>query len=250
MTYFNADTGIKQLVEPVFTSGTRPGAGIRRCASTSTASATVSTSSTCSDGGAPDEGARLLLLLRRRPRQHHPLRRDERAGSDTIEEWADKTGMPSVSRRWLAAVHQLRDDLEADQAPRRAHRPRGQRSTRAVADEGADGPRGRGRSLKFNLGGVRDMQRRPDVIFVIDLDAEEDPPSTRPTCLCNPDRGAVDTTWNPRPVEYVIPGNDDGDPLLRADRQHARRGDPVLRHRLPAGRGGPPQARGGRAPEA
>ena len=31
---------------------------------------------------------------------------------DSIESWAEKCGMPYVSRRWLG-----RDDLEADQAP-------------------------------------------------------------------------------------------------------------------------------------
>ena len=64
------------------------------------------------------------------------------------------------------------------------------------------------RKLEFNLGGVRDMQRPPDAIFVIDLNAEEIAVNEA-TRLGIPIVALVDTNCNPRPVEYVIPGNDD-----------------------------------------
>ena len=64
------------------------------------------------------------------------------------------------------------------------------------------------KKLEFNLGGVRDMQRPPDAIFVIDLNAEEIAVNEA-VRLDIPIVAVVDTNCNPRPVEYVIPGNDD-----------------------------------------
>jgi small subunit ribosomal protein S2 len=64
------------------------------------------------------------------------------------------------------------------------------------------------RKLEFNLGGVRDMQRPPDAVIVIDLNAEEIA-INEARRLGIPIVGLVDTNCNPRPVEYVIPGNDD-----------------------------------------
>ena len=128
---------------------------------------------------------------------------------DTIEEWADKTGMPSVSRRWLGGLltnfgtiskrikrlHEL-TDLEAN--GQLALLPTKERMAREAEL----------RKLEFNLGGVRDMQRPPDAIFVIDLNAEEIAVNEA-TRLGIPIVALVDTNCNPRPVEYVIPGNDD-----------------------------------------
>jgi len=128
---------------------------------------------------------------------------------DTIEEWAEKTGMPFVSRRWLGGLltnfgtiskrikrlHEL-TDLEA--TGQLALLPTKERMAREAEL----------RKLEFNLGGVRDMQRPPDVIFVIDLNAEEIAVNEA-TRLGIPIVALVDTNCNPRPVEYVIPGNDD-----------------------------------------
>ena len=64
------------------------------------------------------------------------------------------------------------------------------------------------KKLEYNLGGVRDMQRPPDAVFVIDLNAEEIAVNEA-VRLDIPIVAVVDTNCNPRPVEYVIPGNDD-----------------------------------------
>ena len=62
--------------------------------------------------------------------------------------------------------------------------------------------------LEFNLGGVRDMQRVPDAVVVIDLSNEEIAVAEA-SRLGIPIIGLVDTNCNPRPVDFVIPGNDD-----------------------------------------
>jgi small subunit ribosomal protein S2 len=64
------------------------------------------------------------------------------------------------------------------------------------------------RKLEYNLGGVRDMQRPPDAMFVIDLNAEEIAVNEA-TRLGIPIVALVDSNCDPRPIEYVVPGNDD-----------------------------------------
>jgi small subunit ribosomal protein S2 len=62
--------------------------------------------------------------------------------------------------------------------------------------------------LEFNLGGVRDMQRLPDAVFVTDLKTEEIAVHEAAR-LRIPIIGLVDTNCDPTPVDYVVPGNDD-----------------------------------------
>jgi small subunit ribosomal protein S2 len=62
--------------------------------------------------------------------------------------------------------------------------------------------------LEYNLGGVRDMERLPDAVFVTDLKTEEI--AVREAArLRIPIIGLVDTNCDPTPIDYVIPGNDD-----------------------------------------
>ena len=128
---------------------------------------------------------------------------------DSIEEWAEKTGMPYVSRRWLGGL--LTNFQTINKRIKRLHEldgldkggqlellPTKERMAREAEL----------RKLEFNLGGVRDMQRPPEAVFVIDLNAEEIAVNEA-TRLGIPIVALVDTNCNPRPVEYVIPGNDD-----------------------------------------
>jgi small subunit ribosomal protein S2 len=62
--------------------------------------------------------------------------------------------------------------------------------------------------LEYNLGGVRDMERLPDAVFVIDLKTEEIAVAEA-VRLRIPIIGLVDTNCDPQPIDYVIPGNDD-----------------------------------------
>jgi small subunit ribosomal protein S2 len=62
--------------------------------------------------------------------------------------------------------------------------------------------------LDVNLGGVRDMQRPPDAVFVVDLKTEAI--GVREAArLKIPLIALVDSNCDPDPVDYVIPGNDD-----------------------------------------
>src|SRR3954453_10315124 len=62
--------------------------------------------------------------------------------------------------------------------------------------------------LRANLGGVKDMQRVPDAMFVIDLKTEAIAVREAQR-LRIPIIGVVDTNCDPDGIDYVIPGNDD-----------------------------------------
>ena len=117
--------------------------------------------------------------------------------------------------------------------------------------------------LETNLGGVADLQRPPDAMFVVDLKTEAIG-VREATRLKIPIIGLVDTNCDPDPVTYVIPGNDDAirscklvieaiSDVVR-DRARAsgpRRRRPAASARRPSGarpRSAPPRGRGARAP--
>ena len=62
--------------------------------------------------------------------------------------------------------------------------------------------------LRANLGGVKNMQRVPDALFVIDLKTEAIAVREAQR-LRIPIIGLVDTNCDPDGIDYVIPGNDD-----------------------------------------
>ena len=62
--------------------------------------------------------------------------------------------------------------------------------------------------LEKNLGGIKEMKKLPDAIFVVD-------PKKERICVQEahalgiPLIGIADTNWDPEELDYVIPGNDD-----------------------------------------
>ncbi|MDO6354099.1 MULTISPECIES: 30S ribosomal protein S2 [unclassified Caloramator] len=62
--------------------------------------------------------------------------------------------------------------------------------------------------LEKNLGGIKNMKRIPDVLFVVDPRKEKNAVAEA-RILGIPVVGIVDTNCDPDDVDYVIPGNDD-----------------------------------------
>src|SRR6202007_1341525 len=62
--------------------------------------------------------------------------------------------------------------------------------------------------LEDNLGGVADMRRRPDAVFIVDL-RKEQLAVREARRLGLPIIALVDTNCDPDEADYVIPGNDD-----------------------------------------
>ncbi len=128
---------------------------------------------------------------------------------DTIKDVAESAGMPYVNHRWLGGL--LTNFQTINQRIRRLHdleryEAEGQLAllpTRERMAAQADLEK-----LRANLGGVKDMQRVPDAMFVIDLKTEAIAVKEAQR-LRIPIMGLVDTNCDPDGIEFVIPGNDD-----------------------------------------
>ncbi|MGZ4286455.1 MAG: 30S ribosomal protein S2 [Solirubrobacteraceae bacterium] len=128
---------------------------------------------------------------------------------DTIKDTAESADMPYVNNRWLGGL--LTNFQTISQRIRRLHdleryETEGQLQllpTRERMAAQADLEK-----LRANLGGVKDMQRVPDAVFVIDLKTEAIAVHEAQR-LRIPIIGLVDTNCDPDGIDYVIPGNDD-----------------------------------------
>jgi small subunit ribosomal protein S2 len=128
---------------------------------------------------------------------------------DTIQEWADKCQMPYVNKRWLGGLLTNFNTMSGRIA--RLHELNGWKEEGKLdllPTKERMGYEAELAKLEFNLGGVRDMDRLPDAVFVADLKTEEIAVNEAAR-LRIPIIGLVDTNCDPTPVDYVIPGNDD-----------------------------------------
>ena len=128
---------------------------------------------------------------------------------DTIRDTAQSADMPFVNHRWLGGL--LTNFQTISQRIKRLHdlerfETEGQLQllpTRERMAAQADLEK-----LRANLGGVKNMQRVPDAVFVIDLKTEAIAVREAQR-LRIPIIGLVDTNCDPDGIDYVIPGNDD-----------------------------------------
>jgi len=128
---------------------------------------------------------------------------------DAVQEVATEAGMPYVNHRWLGGlltnfqtislrIKRLHDLERYEKEGQLELLPTRERLA-AQADL---------EKLRANLGGVKNMQRPPDAIFIIDLKTEAIAVREAQR-LRIPIIGLVDTNCDPDGVDYVIPGNDD-----------------------------------------
>src|SRR5882757_338497 len=128
---------------------------------------------------------------------------------DTIKEVAEAADMPFVNHRWLGGLLtnfqtiSLRikrlHDLERYEAEGQLELLPTRERMAAQADLA---------KLRANLGGVKNMQRVPDAVFVVDLKTEAIAVREAQR-LRIPIIGLVDTNCDPEGIDFVIPGNDD-----------------------------------------
>jgi small subunit ribosomal protein S2 len=128
---------------------------------------------------------------------------------DAVRDTATAADMPYVNHRWLGGL--LTNFQTISQRIRRLHdleryEAEGQLQllpTRERMSAQADLEK-----LRANLGGVKNMQRVPDAVFVIDLKTEAIAVREAQR-LRIPIIGLVDTNCDPDGIDFVIPGNDD-----------------------------------------
>ena len=128
---------------------------------------------------------------------------------DGIKDIAEAAGMPYVNHRWLGGlltnfqtislrIKRLHDLERYASDGQLALLPTRERLS-AEADL---------EKLQANLGGVKNMQRVPDAMFVVDLKTEAIAVREAQR-LRIPIIGLVDTNCDPDGIDYVVPGNDD-----------------------------------------
>ncbi len=133
----------------------------------------------------------------------------KKQAQDAVEEQAKRVGMPYVNHRWLGGLltnwRTISDRIERLHELRRLKEesqldllPAKERIAMEAELE----------KLEANLGGVADLRRQPDAVFIVDLRKEL--LAVREARRLNlPVIALVDTNCDPDEAEYVIPGNDD-----------------------------------------
>lgn len=133
----------------------------------------------------------------------------KKQAQEPIQIQAQRCGMPYVNFRWLGGmltnfktVHsrvtklkELQKMVESGETEQMIKKE-GLKVKREVA------------KLDRNLGGIRDMEKPPDIVFVIDT-KKEYIAVTEANRLGIPVVAIVDTNCDPDIIDYVIPGNDD-----------------------------------------
>jgi len=133
----------------------------------------------------------------------------KKQAQEPIEQQARRSNMPYVNHRWLGGsltnfqtVHSRTSKLrelerqvtsgETEQMPKKE----ALRITRELE------------KLERNLGGIRNLETRPDAVFIIDT-KKEHIAVTEANRLKIPVIAVVDTNCDPDVIDFVIPGNDD-----------------------------------------
>ncbi|MFN2598516.1 MAG: 30S ribosomal protein S2, partial [Pyrinomonadaceae bacterium] len=144
----------------------------------------------------------------------------KKQAQDAIREEATRANQYYINNRWLGglltnfqtvqkSIKRLRE-IEAMQADGRADMLT--KKERIKLDRERE-------TLDKNLSGIKNMNRLPDALFVIDVRKEEIAVAEA-NRLGIPVIAVVDTNCSPEGIDYVIPGNDDA---LRAVRLFASR---------------------------
>ncbi|MDH4144407.1 MAG: 30S ribosomal protein S2 [Acidimicrobiia bacterium] len=133
----------------------------------------------------------------------------KKQAKDGVRSYAERCNMPYVNERWLGGMltnfqtmhkrvakmkeyQHMRDSGDFELMPKK--------EALLISRELA--------KLEKNLSGIRDLERLPEAIFVIDTKIEAIA-VTEANKLGIPIVAVVDTNCDPDSVQYVIPGNDD-----------------------------------------
>jgi small subunit ribosomal protein S2 len=133
----------------------------------------------------------------------------KRSAREAIKQEAARAGMPYVSHRWLGGMltnfKTVRGSIKrlttldemANNGTLEQHSKREAQGLRRERDK-----------LERSLGGIKEMDSLPDVLFVIDV-GHEKIAIHEAKKLGIPVVAIVDTNCAPDDVDYVVPGNDD-----------------------------------------
>jgi small subunit ribosomal protein S2 len=139
----------------------------------------------------------------------------KRQGQDTIEEESARCGMPYVNQRWLGGtltnwrtIRQRIDYLlELEKKQMRGEFIRLPKKEVGKLEYEI-------MRLNRRLGGLKDMRRLPNLLFVVDV-RREAIAIKEANILGIPLIALVDTNCDPEPIDYIIPSNDDAIRAIR-----------------------------------
>ena len=133
----------------------------------------------------------------------------KKQAQDAVRDEASRVGMPYVNNRWLGGL--LTNWRTISDRIQRLHELRGLKQDSMLgllpAKERIQ-MEAELEKLESNLGGVADMRRQPDAVFIVDL-RKEQLAVREARRLGLPVIALVDTNCDPDEAQYVIPGNDD-----------------------------------------
>ena len=144
----------------------------------------------------------------------------KRQAQDAIREEATRCGQFYINNRWLGGLltnfqtvqNSIKKMRDIDAMKEDGRFEMLTKKERLEKDRELEG-------LMKNLGGIKDMKRLPDMLFIIDVRKEEIAVAEA-NRLGIPIVAVVDTNCSPEGIDAVIPGNDDA---LRAIRLFASR---------------------------
>jgi small subunit ribosomal protein S2 len=133
----------------------------------------------------------------------------KRQAQETIQQEAERSGMPYVNQRWLGGtltnwrtikgrIDQLKRFEQERESGTMLMYTKKERITRDREIE----------KLLERLGGLRYMSKLPSLVFIVDVRREYTAVKEANT-LGIPVLALVDTNCNPEEIDYVIPANDD-----------------------------------------
>ena len=133
----------------------------------------------------------------------------KKQAQDPIQSYALKVGMPFVNERWLGGMltnfetmsKRVNKMLEYERMKASGEFDAMIKKEALMLDRELA-------KLQRNLGGLRDMKKAPDAIFVVDT-KKEHIAVTEANKLGIPVVAVVDTNVDPDVIQYPIPGNDD-----------------------------------------
>ncbi len=133
----------------------------------------------------------------------------KKQAQDPVQSYAEKVGMPYVNERWLGGMltnfetisKRVDKMLEYERMKASGEFDAMIKKEALLLDRELA-------KLQRNLGGLRDMKKAPDCVFVVDT-KKEHIAVTEANKLGIPVVAIVDTNVDPDVIQYPIPGNDD-----------------------------------------
>jgi small subunit ribosomal protein S2 len=133
----------------------------------------------------------------------------KKQAQDSVQSYAERCGQPYVNQRWLGGMLTNYETISKRVSKMKEYqRMRDSGEFEAMPKKEALMISRELEKLERNLGGIRNMERLPQAVFVLDT-KKEHIAVTEANKLGMATIAVVDTNCDPDIIRYVIPGNDD-----------------------------------------